>query len=129
MTKEKLIELLNDYEKEREKEIESCENNKIPYWEWYTDSIWLFCFEPCLTDFKWEECAGETAESMMISKSYGFVQWLIKHYYIELPMWLWRIKRKNEDWTLDYYSDEESLLMLLAISDNPIGLLLRLIDK
>ena len=71
---------------------------------------------------------GESMEiSYVISKEFWFIQWLIKHYYIELPMWLWRIKRKNEDWTLDYYSDEESLLMLLAISDDPIGLLLKLI--
>ena len=55
-------------------------------------------------------------ESIIISKSYGFIQWLVDNDKIDL-LKLWK---KSDMWFGDKYTREESLLMLLSISDTPI---------
>ena len=112
---EKLIELLNEYEIEREMEIWTFELGKIPYREWSLD-MWDLVFEPNYKDKKYEDCVWDTANSVLISKSFWFIKWLVENDKIDLKK-LWK---KSDMWFGDKYTREESLLMLLAISDTPI---------
>ncbi len=57
----------------------------------------------------------------LISKQFWFIKRLVENYYIELPMFLRRIKSYDKENWYNYYSDYESLLMLLSISDEPIS--------
>jgi hypothetical protein len=125
---EKLLELANQFELEREKWIESFKNNELPLWKWYVDSFWDLCYES-EKDFNWEDCYWDTAIAVFISKHYWFIKWLIDNYYIELPMWLWVVKSYDkESWLFNYFSDYESLLMLLSIQEKPIEFLIKLIQ-
>lgn len=104
---------------------------------WKITGVW-YCYEKWnitkftvdfIDEYDDEENTKYISVEKVLGKNFWFIKWLIKHYYIELPMWFWQIHWVNEDWTFAYRSDEESLLMLLAISDDPIEFLLRLIDK
>lgn len=43
---DKLIELLNEYEKEREEKIDLFNDKEKPLWEWYKDCTGGLTFEP-----------------------------------------------------------------------------------
>ena len=69
----------------------------------------------------------EDAERMVISKSFGFIKWLVdndkieKYKVIELEHnWIRPFKLDNLYWEIKL---EERLLMLLSIQDNPIEFL------
>lgn len=117
----KLIELLNEYE------------NKIKKYEFYEWEKWIWwdtnLFRRDTRDEEWSHLYSDTADTYAISKKYGFIWWLVENDKIDRKrkmikqVWTW--------WTLDlmnfdriqdieYYSIEETLLMLLAISDTPI---------
>ena len=55
-------------------------------------------------------------EEIIISKSFGFIKWLVKNNKIDISK-LWK---KSYMWFGDKYTREESLLMLLSISNKPI---------
>lgn len=85
------------------------------------------------TSFDWNitnwDFENHIYQKYLISKEYWFVKWLIDNYYIELPMWLWVVKNYDkESWLFNYFSDYESLLMLLSIQENPIEFLIKLIQ-
>ena len=133
---EKLIELLNEYEIKRERKFEWFKRDKLPYYEWSNKELgdgtitylWLD-----KEDYKWEELYWDSANAVLISKSYWFIKWLVENDKIDI----------NEEWN-DYektnlycnsdffqlqkhYSYYESLLMLLAIQDEPIEFLVSIL--
>lgn len=98
----KLMMLLNEYEKDG---------------DWYVTYI-----------IKGEKSERELQSSYMfdedknaiqnhiISKSFWFIKWLVKNNKIDNS----KLSRESDMWFGNKYEREESLLMLLAISDNPI---------
>ena len=121
---EKLLNLLNEYEIEREEKIDLFNDKEKPLWEWYKDCTADLTFEP--TDSKnlnWEAFSWDTGHSVIISKSYGFIWWLVDNDKIDLESYC-RITSIERKWEKDVYRDEvDSLLMLLAIQDEPIRFL------
>ena len=114
----KLIELLNEYEIEREMEIWTFELGKIPYREWSLDT-WDLVFEPNYKDKKYEDCIWDTANSVLISKSFWFIKWLVENDKINTeswPLYWFHFIMHNRQ----PYSLYETILMILAISDTPI---------
>lgn len=89
---EKLIELLNEYD------------GKNHWWDYD---------EEYLTS---EEFYGENWDLEIISKKFWFIKWLVENDKIDISK-LWK---KSDMWFGDKYTREESLLMLLSISKNPI---------
>lgn len=55
-------------------------------------------------------------EEIIISKSFGFIQWLVKHFMLNMTKIDARI-------ALSEFNATDRMLMALAISDNPIELL------
>ena len=94
---EKLIELLNEYEKE---------TKKSEYSEW-RDLLWG---RP-----QYLRCDTVESELLIISKGYHFIEWLVENDKIDKEK-VW----KNESPDIFDYSFYEVVLMLLSISDTPI---------
>ncbi len=126
---EKLINLLNEFEIEREEKIDLFNDKEKPLWEWYKDCTGDLTFEP--TDSKnlnWEAFSWDAGHSVIISKSYGFIWWLVENDKIDYK----KLKEGREDLCnvntrhlRNKYIDVASLsyiklLMLLSISDTPI---------
>lgn len=130
---EKLIDLLNEYEIEREEKINSFNDKEKPLWEWYKDCTGDLTFEPTDNNkMNWEYFSWDTAHSVIISKSYWFIQWLVQKDKINIEEienseyylidWMYYYERKK--FWIELKEDlEEILLMLLAISENPIEFL------
>lgn len=99
---EKLIELLNEY---RNKEL------------WYNV-------------LEWEEHEIWVSEDKLISKRFGFIEWLVKNKKIDEKKIDTRLVKYvesyyDEEWywmenSYEDYSCTNTLLMILAISDTPI---------
>ena len=102
---EKLLKLLNEYDKINEV------NNK-----WFINDYWRLDRE-----YNWATAASSCRKA--ISKDYGFIERLVKNDKVELPTSC-AIDKNNDYFEREIKSDYESLLMLLAISDNPIKELL-----
>jgi hypothetical protein len=85
---EKLIELLNEYEKENWRHFQVTE-------------IWM---------------GYRNNDLMVISKRYWIIKRLVNNNKIDNS----KLSRESDMWFGDKYYREESLLMLLAISENPI---------
>lgn len=116
---QKLIELLNEYDPYIASDGE------------HRDNLWGYAYQ-------WHSAVfpKELAESYIISKSYGFIKWLVENEKIEWEKFqepkirgiIWLISNwHNSEWkSYKDYSKElayESLLMLLAIQDEPIRFL------
>ena len=120
---QKLIELLNEYEIEREEKIDLFNDKEKPLWEWYKDCTGDLTFES--TDSKilnWEAFSWDTGHSVIISKSYGFIWWLVDNdkidrYKFEVE---YMDKQTLEDVYIAWAKQNELLIMILAISDTPI---------
>lgn len=125
----KLVELLNEYEIEREEKIDLFNDKEKPLWEWYKDCTGDLTFEP--TDknkLNWEAFSWDTGYSVIISKSYGFIWRLVATDKIEtrrletveiIPKFWWTIWKKAI-W-------EKRILMLLSIQENPIDYLVSIL--
>ena len=101
---EKLIELLNEFEEYNK----NCEFDEV--YNYYPYRIWYeWDFETDLT----KNCMNIT---FIMSKTFWFIKWLVENDKIDISK-LWK---KSDMWFGDKYTREESLLMLLAISKNPI---------
>ena len=100
---DKLIKLLNEYE--TWKRGERC-------LRWYT---WWFLY--------YIQYCNEYLDLKIISKSYGFIKWLVKNNKVDLK------KANNIDnWPLfDYYYDEDALIMALSKHDHPIKFLISIL--
>ena len=101
----KLLELLNQYTKE-EKESDII---------WELDNDWDICHK-YKESVDYNDCIYYAKIPVLISKSYGFIKRLIKNNKIDLSK-LWK---KSYMWFGDKYTREESLLMILSISNTPI---------
>ena len=106
---EKLIELLNEYERE-----------KIIHRTYYLVS-WYIMYKRD----DGEEVDDKRTDLEIISKSYGFIKWLVDNDKINLYML--DSKAHNTDIIIELYKyenlkdkDSKRLLMLLSISDTPI---------
>lgn len=124
---EKLIELLNEYEIEREEKIDLFNDKEKPLWEWYKDCTGDLTFEPIDSKIlNWEAFSWDTANSVIISKSYGFIWWLVENDKIDIWEKLFNLtkndSRKSTICDLDNndFSWEDTFLMLLSISSSPI---------
>ena len=98
---EKLIELLNEYWKER--------------WYW-DDDLWM-----CIS---WDDNHENRAyiDMYIISKKYWFIKRLVDNNKIDLDR-VWYV----DSWDWHYYEEYENVLMRLATEDNPIEYLLSII--
>ena len=112
----KLIELLNEYEKEKEKS------------EWvnvdaYVEFKWDYNYNRLVrydeTDrWEWDNLYWDTAVAYLISKSFWFIKWLVENDKIDIEK---EIKNSELNWLHEHYLREDCLLMLLSISDEPIS--------
>ena len=100
---EKLIELLNEYEKK----------NVVHRYERYEQSGILMC-KYIKEDFTYY---ADEASTLAISKYYGFIQRLVDNDKIDIEK---EIKNSELNWLHEHYLREDCLLMLLSISDTPI---------
>ena len=110
----KLIELLNEYEIEREEKIDLFNDKEKPLWEWYKDCTGDLTFEPIDSKIlNWEAFSWDTANSVIISKSYGFIWWLVDNEKID----------KSKVFSFIDTADKpyEDIICLLALSDEPIS--------
>lgn len=113
---EKLLELLNQYEKK----IKKSEFYEWEKWIWWDTNL----FRRDTRDEEWSHIYSDTADTYVISKKYGFIKWLVDNNKID--------KRQVHIlcWTDDMeynYSERELVLMELAIQDTPINFLISLL--
>lgn len=117
----KLIELANQYEIEKEK-AEWVNVDAYVLFKWDYNNNWLARYDE--TDrWEWDNLYWDTAVAYLISKSFWFIKWLVENDKIDfdgIQNVFYRNKRYKE---YRDYSDYESLLMLLAIQDEPIRFL------
>ena len=66
-------------------------------------------------------------ESIIISKSYGFIQWLVENDKIDEVKLRWKMYQVFEFRYQDVATLENELLMLLSIQDNPIEFLISIL--
>ena len=112
---EKLIELLNEYEKE----IKKSEFYEWEKWIWWDTNL----FRRDTRDEEWSHLYSDTADTYVISKKFWFIKWLVENDKIDTESYC-RITSIERKWEKDVYRDEvDSLLMLLAIQDEPIDFL------
>ena len=118
---EKLLKLLNEYEE--------TENLNMYNWEIeWEDIIWY-------NKFRWWYETINVSESVIISKWYEFVAWIVeqkrfKPYRAYKDAMYWCNTVEFEDWDIIpsvNWQLYDSILCGLAISDNPIELLTRII--
>ena len=102
---EKLIELLNEYDEDG----------------WFMNGNYL---TPSWCDVYGMPC-WESVEHCIISKSYWFIKWLVENEKIDDVEY----ECMGTDDMKYNYSKEEVLLMLLAISDEPIKFLISILKN
>lgn len=131
---EKLVELLNEYEIEREEKIDSFKDKEKPLWERYIDCTNDFTFEPTDSKMNWEVFSWDTAHSVIVSKSYGFIARLVEKDKINSTIWF----ENYNGWTLSFKRElvskkheniikTHTTLMILSIQDNPLKFLVSLL--
>jgi hypothetical protein len=124
---EKLIELLNEYEIEKEKS-EWVNVDAYVEFKWDYNNNWLARYDE--TDrWEWDNLYWDTSVAYLISKKFGFIKWLVDNDKIDLWQKLFNLtkndSRKSTICDLDNndFSWEDTFLMLLSISDEPIRFL------
>lgn len=114
---EKLIELLNEYEKEKK--------------SWFT---WrsIDSYDNCVygVDCDWE--TEITMYSDLYSKQYWFIKWLVDNEKVDFRKLDYKkfsgdIPTRYYLWTYIRYSFENEILMALSIQDNPIEFLISIL--
>ena len=115
----KLIELLNEYEKE----VKKSEFYEWEKWVWWPTNL----FRRDTRDDEWSHIYSATADTYVISKKYGFIKWLVENDKIDLDMvreQLWvPCFTRHKKWEIIAVKDVEDyqqILMLLSISNSPI---------
>lgn len=107
---EKLIELLNEFEKERIEKINS-------EWKLFVKLQFRPYTEESLTNKAYRSCQLE-----ICSKYYWFIKWLVENDKIE--RWKFEVEYTDKQTLKDVYiawaKQDELLIMLLSISDTPI---------
>lgn len=121
---EKLIELLNEYEKVREKSEYQKLSNKE--YKWFSSYFFPLCFWH-QENFSWAMTNefGEWTENVICSKKFWFIKWLVDNDKIDSE----KISEDcyiTVDWNIYeliawyHYNLYQTTIMLLAISDTPI---------
>ena len=109
----KLIELLNEYEKEKNSE----------YYEWEKWIWWPFLlFRRDTYDEEWSHLYSDTADTYVISKKYWFIKRLVENEKIDFKKHDWYNYLENPIWSNNYdvVWDYKTIIQRLAISDTPI---------
>jgi len=111
---QKLLELLNQFDDEEGKDLYEWEIE----WE---DIIWY-------NRFWWWYETIDVSRSVIISKRYWFIERLVKKDKIDTNNLNLKVFKSmfSNDWTVEI-SYEELILMLLAISDEPIEYLISIL--
>ena len=107
----KLIELLNEYEKE----VKKSEFYEWEKWIWWDTNL----FRRDTRDEEWSHLYSDTADTYVISKKYGFIKRLVEKDKIDTD----KMEEKSEYTFIKNGWWEhiiEDVLMLLSISDTPI---------
>ena len=122
---EKLIELINEYEVEKEKSERTDVDSYVEF-EWgYTDYNWLTRWDK--TDqWEWDNLYWDTAVAYLISSSYWFIKRLVENDKIDL-MKLKKWIEDNKFYCAKWGKITNMLLMLLSIQDNPIEFLISIL--
>lgn len=116
---EKLIELLNEFEKE----VYADEHEHIEYPDWTWDD-WEYWFEwdssilgeEDWLNWSWSDYRCYNSDLVIISKKFWFIEWLVKHFMLDMTKLDARI-------ALSDFNATDRMLMALAISEDPIALL------
>lgn len=106
---ERLIELLNKYAEEKGMKL-----------RWAGGDWWLEIWD-----------YGEAlSEAVLVSKNYGFINWLIENRYVDLNKIPIRFEYYMQWNKAPFYVDDDTniLLMELAITAFPVDLLVNLVD-
>lgn len=120
---DKLIDLLNKYEEE------------ICYWFWYTDyQYFKHNGRIQARDIDWEILDEDVIESMIISKKYEFIAWIVENKlfrpYQSFKDFMYQSRIEFDNW-LQIVSVNgqlyDSILCWLALSDKPIETLLSIL--
>ena len=115
----KLIELLNEYEKE----VKKSEFYEWEKWIWWDTNL----FRRDTRDEEWSHLYSDTADTYVISKKYGFIWWLVENDKIDFEWMSWHadiikylrdVKKYNRNQIKEWV-----VIMLLAIQDEPIDFL------
>jgi hypothetical protein len=118
---EKLIELVNYYEKEKEKS-EWINVEKYVLFRWDKNYKWDLVRYDEEDPREWDNLQTKEAITYLISKSYGFIKWLVDNdkiefredFYLEDQHWWW-------------FGEDENIIMLLSIQNSPIDFLISIL--
>lgn len=111
----KLIELLNEYEVEK--------NPKTEY-KWFSSYYKPLCYWFKVPFQWWHDNWEDYSEEIATSKQYWFIKWLVRGNKIDLENEE-LVSLMSELWEFKQY--EKCLLMLLSIQDNPIDFLISIL--
>ena len=119
---DKLLQLLNEYERSLWSDRE---------WLWIIDEDWFFCTRKSKKgNLIVQHSSLDEAILQIISKKFWFIQRLIENDKIILQKDIIRRVEYSNFWVLEdihYYSAYKSILMYLAIQDNPIEFLISIL--
>jgi len=135
---EKLIELLNKFEREAFPE----EHEYVKFPDWTDDDWWYWYYreQPNMWENKWFNYSSrsdkrncEINQLLIISKEFLFIKRLVDNNKIDLVKF--SDKLSNSNWTMEdryrYLNSDfwlyHTLLMLLSIQDNPIDFLISIL--
>ena len=112
---EKLIELLNEYEKEK--------NPKTEY-KWFSSYYKPLCYWFKVPFQWWHDNWEDYSEEIATSKQYWFIKWLVENDKIDRDEIIINSEFMpiafDRKWEKYEWSEEKQLLMLLSISSSPI---------
>jgi len=129
---EKLIELLNEYEKKGRKS----EYYEWEKWIWWPNNL----FRRDTRDEEWSHLYSDTADTYVISKKFWFIKWLVENDKIsndwikpraDLVKEITIVDYKTGDaiWWKNKYTEVEQLIMYLSIQDEPIKFLISILKN
>ena len=121
---EKLIEILNEYEKSKDfRDYEWRIEKKSKERMCWTEIMWM-----SWEQFTWAYINDEEMERIIISKKYEFIKWLVENDKID------RDKKLKENWLfrkyfydLEYVKNYDRLIMWLSVEDEPIEFLISIL--
>lgn len=116
---EKLIKLLNEYEEDKIKGTKWLSVMFVWKYEWV-----LYYYD----NYK-DDNVFDNIRLVIISKEYGFIEWLLKKNKIDRDELYhemnWVVYYNHYEWEIiEEYSDSDWLIMLLSIQNEPIKFLL-----
>jgi len=122
---EKLLELLNKYEKE----VKKSEFYEWEKWTWWDTNL----FRRDTRDDEGSHIYSTTADTYVISKKYEFIKRLVENDKIDYR----KLDPKRNDsiptryylWTYIRYPFEDEVIMTLAIQDEPIKFLISILKN